>query len=86
MLYNFIRLSIFFNRDRLRLMKPGKKYGRYDDAILVRMEKALREEIERLSLEEDIPVSTMARRLIRQALAARKTDQGKAPPKPPRKK
>lgn len=67
-------------------MNPGKKWGRYDDAILVRMEKALREEIERLSREEDIPVSTMARRLIRQALAARKADQGKTPPKGSRKK
>ena len=54
-------------------MEKGKKYGRYDDAILVRMEKALKEEIERLSVEEDIPVSTMARKLIRQALDVRKT-------------
>ncbi len=60
--------------------------GRYDDAILVRMEKALREEIERLSIEEDIPVSSMARRLIRQALAARKPVVTVAPPKQSRKK
>jgi len=58
-------------------MEKGKKYGRYDDAILVRMEKALREEIERLSVEEDIPVSTMARRLLRQALDARGTKKPK---------
>lgn len=52
-------------------MEKGKKYGRYDDAILVRMEKTLRKEIERLSVEEDIPVSTMARKLIREGLTAR---------------
>ncbi len=67
-------------------MVKTKGSGRYDDAILVRMEKALREEVERLSLEEDIPVSTMARRLIRQALAARKPVVTVAPPKQSRKK
>lgn len=67
-------------------MVKTKGSGRYDDAILVRMEKALREEIERLSLAEDIPVSTMARRLIRQALAAKKENETKPPPKSPRKR
>jgi hypothetical protein len=61
-------------------MEKGKKYGRYDDAILVRMEKALRGEIERLSVEEDIPVSTMARRLLRQALDARGAKKPKKKP------
>lgn len=59
-------------------MEKGKKYGRYDDAILVRMEKALREEIERLAIEEDIPISTMARRLLRQALDSRKKGKKKS--------
>ncbi len=67
-------------------MVKTKGSGRYDDAILVRMEKALREEVERLSLEEDIPVSSMARRLIRQALAARKPDVTVDRPKQSRKK
>lgn len=62
-------------------MVKTKGSGRYDDAILVRMEKALREEIERRSIEEDIPVSSMARRLIRQALAAKKEKEAKPPPK-----
>ncbi len=62
-------------------MAKTKGSGRYDDAILVRMEKGLREEIERLSIEEDLPVSTMARRLIRQALVARKAAEGKIPRK-----
>lgn len=53
-------------------MEKGKKRGRYDDSVLVRMEKALKEEIERLSVREDIPVSTMARKLIREGLDARK--------------
>jgi hypothetical protein len=65
-------------------MVKTKGSGRYDDAILVRMEKALREEIERRSIEEDIPVSTMARRLIRQALAVEKEKEPKLPPKSPR--
>jgi hypothetical protein len=67
-------------------MVKTKGSGRYDDAILVRMEKALREKIERLSLEEDIPVSSMARRLIRQALAAKNENEPKPPPKSPRKR
>ncbi len=58
-------------------MEPGKKWGRYDDAILVRMEKALRKEIEQLSIKEDIPVSTMARRLLREALKAREGKKGR---------
>ena len=58
-------------------MEKGKKYGRYDDALLVRMEKALRKEIERVSIEEDIPISTMARRLLREALSAREAKRKK---------
>ncbi len=60
-------------------MEKGTKYGRYDDAVLVRMEKALRKEIERLSIEEDIPISTMARKLIRDGLAAREKKGNKKP-------
>ncbi len=67
-------------------MVKTKGSGRYDDAILVRMEKALREEIERRSIEEDIPVSTMARRLIRQALAAKNEKEAKPPPRGPRRR
>lgn len=67
-------------------MAKTKGSGRYDDAILVRMEKALREEIERLSIEEDVPLSSMARRLMRQALAAKKEKEAKPPPKSPRKR
>jgi hypothetical protein len=67
-------------------MAKTKGSGRYDDAILVRMEKALREEIERLSIEEDIPVSSMARRLIRQALAARKVEVTVSSSRAPRKR
>jgi hypothetical protein len=67
-------------------MVKTKGSGRYDDAILVRMEKALREEIERLSIEEDVPLSSMARRLMRQALAAKKEQEAKPPPKSPRKR
>ena len=70
-------MSIPFFRGKLPPMEKGKKYGRYDDALLVRMEKALRKEIERASIEEDIPVSTMARRLLRQALDARKKGRKK---------
>jgi hypothetical protein len=62
-------------------MEKGKKWGRYDDSVLVRMEKALKEEIERLSVKEDIPVSTMARKLIREGLDTRgkKTVKKKKP-------
>ena len=67
-------------------MAKVKGSGRYDDAMLVRMEKSLREDIERLSVEEDIPVSTMARRLIREALKARREVQEYPPPKTPRKR
>lgn len=83
-------MSVF--RVKLPAMEKGTKYGRYDAAILVRMEKALRAEVERLSIEEDIPISTMARKLIRQALDERKSlehlkrelgvNKGKAKKKP----
>ena len=77
MLYIIIRVSTFFLRGKLPRMEKGKKYGRYDDAILVRMEKTLRKEIERLSIEEDIPVSTMARKLIREGLIVREGKKGR---------
>jgi hypothetical protein len=62
------------------VLEKGKSWGRYDDSILVRMDKALKERVERLSIEEDIPVSTMARRLIRKALEA---EEGKKKKKQP---
>jgi hypothetical protein len=62
-------------------MEKGKKWGRYDDSVLVRMEKPLKEEIERLSVREDIPVSTMARKLIREAIAARNKIMKRKPSK-----
>jgi len=58
--------------------------GRFNDAILIRIEKELREELGRLSLEEDRPVSSMARLLIREALAARKKIKNNPLPKTPR--
>ncbi len=56
-------------------MEEGRKRGRYDTHILVRMEMALREELERLAIAEDLPVSTLCRRLLRQAVDARKSSK-----------
>ncbi len=65
---------------------------RYPDLVSIRLEPELREELEKWSDEEDRPLGSLVRVILREAIevrkakGSRKVEVEKPPPKPPRKR